>query len=69
VTRRPECDLLARGPALVLESTATALVTLPIVVLGFLPRMKIEEAALRRGLPGYADYQSRVGARILPGLF
>ena len=57
------------GLALMLESTATALVALPIVVLGFLPRMKIEEATLRRNLPRYADYQARVSARILPGLF
>jgi protein-S-isoprenylcysteine O-methyltransferase Ste14 len=57
------------GLALVLESTATALVTLPVIVLGFLPRMKTEEAILSRDLPGYADYQSRVRARILPGVF
>lgn len=57
------------GLALVLESTATALATVPIIVLGFLPRMNTEEATLRRELPGYADYQSRVHARILPGLF
>ena len=57
------------GLAVVLESTAAAVATLPIVVLGFLPRMRIEEATLRRDLPGYADYQSRVGARILPGVF
>jgi len=57
------------GFALVLESTATALATLPVVVLGFLPRMKTEEATLSRDLPGYAEYQSRVRARILPGVF
>jgi protein-S-isoprenylcysteine O-methyltransferase Ste14 len=57
------------GLALVLESIATALATLPIVVLGFLPRMNIEETTLSRDLPGYADYQSRVRSRILPGVF
>lgn len=57
------------GLALVLESTAMALAALPVVVLGFLPRMTIEEATLGRDLPGYADYQSRVRARILPGVF
>jgi protein-S-isoprenylcysteine O-methyltransferase Ste14 len=57
------------GLALVLESTATAIAALPVVVFGFLPRMKTEEAALSRDLPGYADYHSRVRARILPGVF
>lgn len=57
------------GLSLLLESTATALATLPIVVLGFLPRMMIEEVTLSRDLTGYADYQSRVRARILPGVF
>jgi protein-S-isoprenylcysteine O-methyltransferase Ste14 len=57
------------GLALLLESIASALAALPIVVLGFLPRIKTEEATLSHNLPGYADYQSRVRARILPGLF
>lgn len=57
------------GLALLLESTATAVATLPVVILGFLPRMEIEEATLGRELPGYADYQRRVRARIVPCVF
>ena len=57
------------GLGLILGSTAAALVALPLFVIGFLPRMVIEEATLRRDLVGYADYQSRVRARILPGVF
>ena len=31
-------------------------------------RLRYEEATLRRDLAGYADYQSRVRPRILPGV-
>lgn len=57
------------GLGLILGSTTAALVALPLFVIGFLPRMLVEEATLRRELAGYADYQSRVRARILPGVF
>lgn len=57
------------GIALVLESSAAAIAALPLFVIAFLPRMVIEEATLRRELAGYAEYQSRVQSRIVPGLF
>jgi protein-S-isoprenylcysteine O-methyltransferase Ste14 len=56
------------GIALVLESSAAAIAALPLFVIAFLPRIVIEEATLRRELSGYAEYQSRVHARIVPGL-
>jgi protein-S-isoprenylcysteine O-methyltransferase Ste14 len=58
--------LFFAGLGLILESPAAALLALPLFALGFLPRMLIEEAVLRRELPGYADYQSRVRSRIVP---
>jgi protein-S-isoprenylcysteine O-methyltransferase Ste14 len=56
------------GAALILESPALAIATIPFFVLVFMPRMLVEEATLRRDLAGYAEYQRRVRARILPGL-
>lgn len=61
--------LFMAGLALILDSAATALLALPLLVAAFMPRMLVEEAVLRRDLPGYADYQSRVRARIVPGIF
>jgi protein-S-isoprenylcysteine O-methyltransferase Ste14 len=61
--------LVLAGFGLILGSTIAALVALPLFVIGFLPRMVIEEATLRRDLAGYADYESRVRSRILPGVF
>jgi protein-S-isoprenylcysteine O-methyltransferase Ste14 len=58
--------LFFAGLGLILGSATAALVALPLFVIGFLPRMVIEEATLRRDLAGYADYQARVRARILP---
>jgi len=57
------------GTAMILESTAMALVAVPLFVVVFLPRIAVEERDLRRDLEGYAEYQERVRARILPGLF
>lgn len=57
------------GVALMLESPAAALAAIVTFPLAFLPRMLIEESVLRRDLAGYADYQSRVRTRILPGVF
>jgi protein-S-isoprenylcysteine O-methyltransferase Ste14 len=57
------------GVALMLESLAAAMAAIVIFPLAFLPRMLVEESMLRCDLAGYADYQSRVRARILPGVF
>ena len=61
--------VLLAGVALVLESSAAAVAALPFFVMAFWPRIMIEEATLRRELSGYAEYQSRVRARIVPGMF
>lgn len=57
------------GLALILESPAMALAALVIFPLAFMARILVEEGVLRRDLDGYADYQSRVRTRIVPGLF
>ena len=57
------------GVGMMLEAAPAALLAVPLFALAFLPRMLIEEAVLRRDLPGYADYQTRIRSRILPGLF
>ena len=57
------------GVALMLESPATALAAIVIFPVAFLPRMLVEESVLRRDLAGYAEYQSRIRTRILPGIF
>jgi protein-S-isoprenylcysteine O-methyltransferase Ste14 len=45
------------------------LLVLPLI-LGALPvRIFIEEAALRRGLPGYGEYAARVRYRLVPGVW
>ncbi|WP_128926706.1 methyltransferase family protein [Bradyrhizobium guangxiense] len=41
----------------------------PILVLLFAFRIGIEERTLREGLPGYADYVSRVRYRLVPGVW
>ena len=41
----------------------------PLLILVFAIRAGIEERALLAGLPGYADYRSRVRYRLLPGLW
>ncbi len=56
------------GLSLVMGSTAMALLVIPMVLVGFLPRMLIEEATLRRDLDGYDDYIDRVRARLVPGV-
>ena len=45
------------------------LAVLPLIFAAFTVRIAIEEATLRRGLPGYGDYQARVRYRVLPGLW
>jgi protein-S-isoprenylcysteine O-methyltransferase Ste14 len=41
----------------------------PLPILVFAIRAQIEERALIAGLPGYADYTSRVRYRLIPGLW
>ena len=45
------------------------LAMVPLLVALFAIRTEIEERALRRGLPGYADYAARVRYRLVPGLW
>ncbi|MDP6343837.1 MAG: isoprenylcysteine carboxylmethyltransferase family protein, partial [Alphaproteobacteria bacterium] len=56
------------GLGLVFGSSAFALAAIPMIMVGFLPRMLIEEATLRRGLEGYDDYLTRVRWRLIPGI-
>ena len=57
------------GLGLILGSLAAGLAAPLLIGLAFLPRIGIEEETLRRDLAGYADYQSRVRARLVPGIF
>lgn len=43
------------------------LLMLPLVLVLFAARIRIEERTLREGLPGYSDYMTRVRYRLLPG--
>lgn len=45
------------------------LVALPVFAVLLAVRSVWEEAALRQGLPGYADYAARVRHRLVPGLW
>jgi len=45
------------------------LVMVPVFAALFAIRIRIEERTLREGLPGYADYASRVRYRLLPGVW
>ena len=56
------------GLGLILGSAAAAALALPLFALAFLPRMLVEENVLRRDLLGYAEYQSKVRFRLIPGL-
>jgi len=42
------------------------LATVPLAALGFAIRIRVEEKALREGLPGYCDYARRVRWRLIP---
>ncbi|MCE7999280.1 MAG: isoprenylcysteine carboxylmethyltransferase family protein [Rhodobiaceae bacterium] len=57
------------GIGLFLESSAAALIALPGTLLFLLPRILIEEKQLSQDLDGYADYTSRVRARVIPHVF
>jgi protein-S-isoprenylcysteine O-methyltransferase Ste14 len=45
------------------------LFVMPLFVAGMAPRAVFEERLLRRDLPGYADYMSRVRYRLVPGIW
>jgi protein-S-isoprenylcysteine O-methyltransferase Ste14 len=60
--------LVLVGLALWLESSASAL--LAVVPITFVViRLELEERFLRRELPGYHDYMTRVPYRLLPGIW
>ncbi len=46
-----------------------AVATAPFLVLWFVLRTALEDATLRRELPGYADYARRVRFRLVPGVW
>jgi protein-S-isoprenylcysteine O-methyltransferase Ste14 len=46
-----------------------ALWMVPVFVAGLASRAVFEERLLRRTLPGYADYVSRVRYRLIPGVW
>jgi protein-S-isoprenylcysteine O-methyltransferase Ste14 len=56
------------GTPLVLGSWI-GLVVLPIIVGCLIVRIFIEEAMLRKGLPGYREYAARVRYRLVPGIW
>jgi protein-S-isoprenylcysteine O-methyltransferase Ste14 len=45
------------------------LLVLPLILGVLMTRIPMEEAALRQGLPGYAEYTARVPYRLLPGIW
>ena len=45
------------------------LMMVPLFLVLFAVRIRIEERTLREGLPGYADYVTRVRYRLLPGVW
>jgi protein-S-isoprenylcysteine O-methyltransferase Ste14 len=45
------------------------LLVLPLIFGALSVRIFIEEAALRKGLPGYGDYAARVRYRLIPGVW
>lgn len=57
------------GTGLFLESSAAALIAIPGTLIFLLPRILIEERQLSQDLDGYADYMSRVHARVIPHIF
>jgi protein-S-isoprenylcysteine O-methyltransferase Ste14 len=56
------------GTPLVLGSWI-GLAALPVIVVLLIARIFIEESTLRRGLPGYSEYMSRVRYRLVPGIW
>jgi len=45
------------------------LFAVPLFIAGLAPRAVAEERLLRRELPGYADYMTRVRFRLIPGIW
>jgi protein-S-isoprenylcysteine O-methyltransferase Ste14 len=45
------------------------LLMVPLFLVLFAGRIRIEERTLREGLPGYADYVTHVRYRLLPGVW
>lgn len=45
------------------------LLVVPLMIAGMAPRAVFEERLLRRELPGYADYMTRVRYRLIPGVW
>ena len=41
----------------------------PVIIAGLACRAVFEERLLRRDLPGYADYMTRVRYRLIPGVW
>jgi protein-S-isoprenylcysteine O-methyltransferase Ste14 len=60
--------LYVLGTPLVLQSWI-GLALVPVVMGFLIMRIFIEEAALRKGLPGYDEYTTRVRYRLLPGIW
>ncbi|KJC35102.1 isoprenylcysteine carboxylmethyltransferase family protein [Bradyrhizobium sp. LTSP857] len=60
--------LFFAGVSLILGSW-WGLAMAPIFLVLFTVRIRIEERTLREGLPGYADYATRVRYRMLPGVW
>jgi|SRR5580658_9407715 protein-S-isoprenylcysteine O-methyltransferase Ste14 len=60
--------LYVLGTPLVLGSWL-GLAALPVIMGLLIIRIFIEEAALRKGLPGYAEYATRVRYRLVPGVW
>jgi len=45
------------------------LLVVPLLIVGIAPRAVFEERLLRRDLPGYAEYMTRVRYRLVPGVW
>ena len=59
---------LFAGLSLLMGSTTIALLVVPMITFGFLPRIRIEEQTLLEELDGYADYLEHTRWRLFPGL-
>lgn len=57
------------GLFIIMGSSLAALITLPISIISFWPRIAIEERTLSQELDGYEAYMQRVRSRLLPFIF
>ncbi|SDR27896.1 isoprenylcysteine carboxylmethyltransferase family protein [Pseudovibrio sp. Tun.PSC04-5.I4] len=57
------------GLSLILGSNLFAILAIPLVLLGFWPRMVEEEQTLSTKLPGYKGYRKQVRHRIFPWIY